>query len=78
MIIFLDLHPIKAYVVANHGCPRINGYLPRLGLGCKTMKFAGYSHESIVMNKSSMIPFFFTIDISSSCRTVVVCLRSIS
>jgi len=67
-----NMHPMKAYDVANHGLPRIKGWPHRLVFGCKIRKSTGYSHESKETVISSSIPFGTTLDLSTSSKIVVV------
>lgn len=71
-IVLPDLHPMKAYVVANHGLPRIKGWPPRFVFGCKIRKSTRYSHESKETMMSSNIPFGTTVDLFVSSKIVVV------
>jgi hypothetical protein len=62
IVIFLDLQPMKASTVANHSLPRIKGCPPRLVLGCMTLKYIRYSHDSSETFTSSKIPSSLSLD----------------
>jgi hypothetical protein len=72
MVMELDIQPMKASTVANHGRPRIRGWPPRLVLGCKMTKSVGYSHESTKMTKSSITPSGLMVEQSTNSKIVGV------
>ena len=68
IVISPSLHPIKAFVVANHGLPKIIGFPLEGSFDSTTIKSTGYSHEATDTKMSSRTPTGFTVVRSASSR----------
>jgi len=66
MVISLDLHRMKASVVANHGLRRITERPSMLVLGWINRKYTGYLQKSKVTSVSSRTPTGLTLNLSKS------------
>ena len=76
IVIFPYLQLMYASIVSNQGLPKIRGWLLSFYFVLNTMKSVEYSHEFIHTMISSRIPFGHNVELSTNCKTVVVCLNN--